>query len=167
MLVEITERALAHSGRREVLIVGGVGCNVRLQQMMALMAAQRGAMVHGIDSRYAIDNGAMIAQAGILAYQFAEGDHRDDGDGSNSDLHQSSSSGVNNNNSNSSASTNSSSFSTPLPLHSGHDRPANGTSRYVTATRLSGYESGVTPLEGSTCTQRYRTDEVFVTWRAS
>ena len=26
MLVEITERALAHIGRKEVLIVGGVGC---------------------------------------------------------------------------------------------------------------------------------------------
>lgn len=26
MLVEITERALAHTGKREVLIVGGVGC---------------------------------------------------------------------------------------------------------------------------------------------
>lgn len=35
MLVEITERALAHVGANEVLIVGGVGCNVHLQEMMA------------------------------------------------------------------------------------------------------------------------------------
>lgn len=34
MLVEITERAMAHCGSQEVLIVGGVGCNVRLQEMM-------------------------------------------------------------------------------------------------------------------------------------
>ena len=31
MLVEITERAMAHCGSKEVLIVGGVGCNLRLQ----------------------------------------------------------------------------------------------------------------------------------------
>lgn len=34
MLVETTERAMAHCGSQEVLIVGGVGCNVRLQEMM-------------------------------------------------------------------------------------------------------------------------------------
>ena len=31
MLVEITERAMAHCGAADVLIVGGVGCNLRLQ----------------------------------------------------------------------------------------------------------------------------------------
>ncbi|VDL77445.1 unnamed protein product [Nippostrongylus brasiliensis] len=31
MLVEITERAMAHTGSTELLIVGGVGCNKRLQ----------------------------------------------------------------------------------------------------------------------------------------
>lgn len=31
MLVEITERAMAHCGKNTVLIVGGVGCNKRLQ----------------------------------------------------------------------------------------------------------------------------------------
>ena len=30
MLVEITERAMAHCNSKEVLLVGGVGCNVRL-----------------------------------------------------------------------------------------------------------------------------------------
>ena len=37
MLVEITERAMAHVNSNQVLIVGGVGCNVRLQEMMASM----------------------------------------------------------------------------------------------------------------------------------
>jgi hypothetical protein len=68
MLVETTERAMAHVGVREVLIVGGVGCNMRLQEMMAAMVAERGGRVHGMDSRYCIDNGAMIAQAGILEF---------------------------------------------------------------------------------------------------
>lgn len=31
MLVEITERAMAHCNTSDVLIVGGVGCNLRLQ----------------------------------------------------------------------------------------------------------------------------------------
>ena len=34
MLVEITERAMAHTGKNDVLLVGGVGCNLRLQEMM-------------------------------------------------------------------------------------------------------------------------------------
>ena len=36
MLVEITERAMAHVGSEDVLIVGGVGCNLRLQEMMGV-----------------------------------------------------------------------------------------------------------------------------------
>jgi len=38
MLIETTERAMAHTGSQEVLVVGGVGCNLRLQEMMAIMA---------------------------------------------------------------------------------------------------------------------------------
>ncbi len=64
MLVETTERAMAHCGSDEVLIVGGVGCNLRLQEMMRIMVEERGGKVYGMDDRYCIDNGAMIAQAG-------------------------------------------------------------------------------------------------------
>ncbi|CAK4083644.1 unnamed protein product [Aphanomyces euteiches] len=69
MLVEITERAMAHCGQTEVLIVGGVGCNKRLQEMMGIMAKERGGRVCAMDHRYCIDNGAMIAQAGALQFQ--------------------------------------------------------------------------------------------------
>ncbi|KAI9786872.1 MAG: putative tRNA threonylcarbamoyladenosine biosynthesis protein kae1 [Geoglossum umbratile] len=51
MLVEITERAMAHVGASQVLIVGGVGCNERLQDMMALMARDRGGSVYATDER--------------------------------------------------------------------------------------------------------------------
>jgi N6-L-threonylcarbamoyladenine synthase len=69
MLVEVTERAMAHVRADEVLIVGGVGCNVRLQTMMAEMVRERaGGKVFDMDFRYCIDNGAMIAQAGILQF---------------------------------------------------------------------------------------------------
>eukprot|EP00040_Diaphanoeca_grandis_P024436 m.134287 g.134287 ORF g.134287 m.134287 type:complete len:336 (-) comp29731_c1_seq1:87-1094(-) len=64
MLVEITERAMAHCNSDEVLIVGGVGCNKRLQGMMEIMAKERNALLYATDMRFCIDNGAMIAQAG-------------------------------------------------------------------------------------------------------
>eukprot|EP01116_Phalansterium_solitarium_P001112 TRINITY_DN10894_c0_g1_i2.p1 TRINITY_DN10894_c0_g1~~TRINITY_DN10894_c0_g1_i2.p1 ORF type:complete len:338 (-),score=107.48 TRINITY_DN10894_c0_g1_i2:210-1223(-) len=97
MLVETTERAMAHCGQKEVLIVGGVGCNVRLQEMMAQMVAERGGKLFATDDRYCIDNGAMIAWAGLLMLK--------------------------------------------------HGDPKG------------------TPLDDCWCTQRYRTDEVEVTWR--
>lgn len=95
MLVEITERAMAHVGSNQVLIVGGVGCNERVQEMMSIMAKDRGGSVYATDERFCIDNGIMIAHAGLLAYK-------------------------------------------------------------------TGFE---TSLEDSTCTQRFRTDDVWVQWR--
>ena len=69
-LVEVTERAMAHAGRSEVLLVGGVGSNLRLQAMLAAMAGARGGRLHGMDSRYCVDNGGMIAHAGLLEFLF-------------------------------------------------------------------------------------------------
>jgi N6-L-threonylcarbamoyladenine synthase len=68
MLVEITERAMAHVGSQQVLVVGGVGSNERLQQMMGMMARDRGGSVFATDERFCIDNGIMIAHAGLLEY---------------------------------------------------------------------------------------------------
>lgn len=95
MLVEITERAMAHVGSPDVLIVGGVGCNLRLQEMMGVMVSERGGHLYATDDRYCIDNGAMIAWPGLLAFR----------------------------------------------------------------------RGATTPLADSSCTQRYRTDEVLVAWR--
>ncbi|XP_075226027.1 putative tRNA N6-adenosine threonylcarbamoyltransferase Tcs3 [Lycorma delicatula] len=95
MLVETTERAMAHCGSQEVLLVGGVACNERLQEMMGEMCAERDAKLYATDERYCIDNGAMIAHAGALLYLSAN----------------------------------------------------------------------ATQWEDTTCTQRYRTDDVEVTWR--
>lgn len=69
MLVEITERAMAHVGSSQVLIVGGVGSNERLQEMMGIMARDRRGSVFATDERFCIDNGIMIAHAGLLAYR--------------------------------------------------------------------------------------------------
>ena len=72
MLVEITERAMAHIGSKDVLIVGGVGCNARLQEMMGIMAEERGGSVFATDERFCIDNGIMIAHAGLLAFRMGQ-----------------------------------------------------------------------------------------------
>lgn len=69
MLVEVTERALAHCGSNEVLIVGGVGCNLRLQEMMRIMCEERGATLFATDERFCIDNGLMIAKAGAEMFK--------------------------------------------------------------------------------------------------
>lgn len=70
MLVETTERALAHIGANEVLAVGGVGCNLRLQEMLEQMLSQREpkGTLCAMDDRYCIDNGAMIAWAGAIQF---------------------------------------------------------------------------------------------------
>ncbi|XP_011303407.1 probable tRNA N6-adenosine threonylcarbamoyltransferase [Fopius arisanus] len=95
MLIEITERAMAHVSSNEVLIVGGVGCNERLQNMMEIMCSERSAKLYATDERFCIDNGVMIAVAGLLQFT--------------------------------------------------HGKP--------------------TPWSETTCSQRYRTDDVLITWR--
>lgn len=68
MLVEVTERALAHTDKKEVLLVGGVAANKRLQKMIETMCKERGAVSHVVSAKYSGDCGSMIAWTGILAY---------------------------------------------------------------------------------------------------
>jgi universal protein Kae1 len=68
MVVEVTERALAHTEKKEVLLTGGVAANKRLQEMVRSIAEEHNARFCTVSSEYAIDNGAMIAWTGILAY---------------------------------------------------------------------------------------------------
>ena len=69
MLTEVTERALAHTGKREVLLVGGVAANKRLQNMLRVMCEERGAEFFVVDVKYSGDNGTMIAWTGMLDYK--------------------------------------------------------------------------------------------------
>ena len=68
MLTEVTERAMAHCNSTAVIIVGGVGCNLRLQEMIGEMVKERGGTLGSMDDRYCIDNGAMIGYAGVLEF---------------------------------------------------------------------------------------------------
>jgi len=69
MLTEVTERALAHTEKTEVVLTGGVGANKRLQSMMKVIADEHNASFSKVPTEFAIDNGAMIAWTGILAYK--------------------------------------------------------------------------------------------------
>ena len=69
MLAEVTERALAHAEKREVLLTGGVGANLRLQAMLNAIAEEHNSSFCVVPKQYALDNGAMIAWTGVLAYK--------------------------------------------------------------------------------------------------
>ncbi|MEM3874628.1 MAG: KEOPS complex N(6)-L-threonylcarbamoyladenine synthase Kae1 [Candidatus Bathyarchaeia archaeon] len=68
MVTEVTERALAHTEKREVLLTGGVAANKRLQEMIKAIAEEHDAKFCVVPSQFAIDNGAMIAWTGALAF---------------------------------------------------------------------------------------------------
>jgi N6-L-threonylcarbamoyladenine synthase len=68
MVTEVTERALAFTGKREVMIVGGVAANRRLSGMMADMAGRHSANLTVTPLEYSGDCGAQIAWTGWLAH---------------------------------------------------------------------------------------------------
>jgi len=68
MVTEVTERALAHTEKKEVLLTGGVAANKRLQSMIKTIAEEHDAEFCVMPTEFAIDNGAMIAWTGVLAY---------------------------------------------------------------------------------------------------
>ena len=69
MLGEVTERALAHTGKPELLLTGGVAANKRLSGMVMEIAEEHGAHPHIVPIKLAADNGAMIAWTGLVAYE--------------------------------------------------------------------------------------------------
>ena len=68
MVTEVTERALAHTEKSEVLLTGGVAANRRLQEMLGDIAEEHDAKFNVVPQQFATDNGAMIAWTGVLAY---------------------------------------------------------------------------------------------------
>jgi universal protein Kae1 len=68
MVTEVTERALAHTEKKEALLTGGVAANRRLQSMLSVIAEEHDARFNVVPREFATDNGAMIAWTGVLAY---------------------------------------------------------------------------------------------------
>ncbi len=69
MLLEVSERAMAHTGKTELLLGGGVACNTRLQEMAKKMCADRGAKCFILPNEFNVDNAAMIAWTGVLRFK--------------------------------------------------------------------------------------------------
>jgi len=69
MLVEVTERAMAHAAKREAMLVGGVGANKRLGEMLNIMCEERGAKFFLPPGKFMGDNGSMIAYTGLLMWR--------------------------------------------------------------------------------------------------
>jgi len=67
MLAEVTERAMAHTGKTECLLTGGVAASKRLQEMLKTMCDERNAKFFVCPSDVAGDNAAMIAWNGLIA----------------------------------------------------------------------------------------------------
>ncbi len=68
MLIEAAERALAHTGKRELLLGGGVACNSRLKEMCRIMCEERGAKLFVPENSLLVDNAGMIAFTGEIMF---------------------------------------------------------------------------------------------------
>lgn len=70
MLVEAAERAMAHTGKNELVLGGGVACNARLQEMCSIMCKEREAKMFCPAKELLTDNGAMIAYTGEIIFNY-------------------------------------------------------------------------------------------------
>lgn len=70
MLVEVTERALSHTQKDEVMLCGGVSANSRLREMLNTMAVEHGAKFYMPEAKLCGDNGVMIAWLGLLMNRY-------------------------------------------------------------------------------------------------
>lgn len=66
MLAEVTERALAHTEKKEVLLTGGVAASKALNEVMEKMCENRKAKKFVPPVSVSVDNAAMIAWLGII-----------------------------------------------------------------------------------------------------
>ena len=67
MLAEAVERSLAYTGKRELLLTGGVAANKTLRRKLEKVAKLHDAVCHVVASVYTGDCGAQIAWTGMLA----------------------------------------------------------------------------------------------------
>ncbi len=69
MLAEVTERALAATKKRELLVTGGVARSRRLREIFQVISQEYDVKLAFVTDEFAGDNGAMIAFTGALAYR--------------------------------------------------------------------------------------------------
>jgi len=69
MLTEVTERLLAFSEKREIVLTGGVAANKRLQEMIKSLSLVHNSSFSVIPKEYSGDCGSQIALVGLLQYE--------------------------------------------------------------------------------------------------
>ncbi|MEM0457797.1 MAG: KEOPS complex N(6)-L-threonylcarbamoyladenine synthase Kae1 [Sulfolobales archaeon] len=69
MVAEVAERCIAHTRKKELMIVGGVAASPVLRRKMEIAGERHGAEVYVVPPKYAVDNGVMIAWTGLLMYR--------------------------------------------------------------------------------------------------
>jgi N6-L-threonylcarbamoyladenine synthase len=69
MLAEAVERSLAYTGKKEILLTGGVAANKTLKSKLEAVARLHDGVCHVVDSAYTGDCGAQIAWTAMLALQ--------------------------------------------------------------------------------------------------
>lgn len=69
MLAEAVERALSFTGKKEMMIVGGVAANRRLAGMLEAACSRQGAKLFVCPLKFAGDNGAQIAWTALQEYR--------------------------------------------------------------------------------------------------
>jgi len=69
MVTEVTERALAHTEKKELLLTGGVAASKALREMMGKMCEEREAEMLVPPFGVCIDNGAQIGWLGIVMHE--------------------------------------------------------------------------------------------------
>lgn len=69
MLTEVTERALAHTDKKEILVIGGVAANKRFNEMLKIMCYERNCKFYTYPIKYAGDQATMIAYLGMKIFK--------------------------------------------------------------------------------------------------
>jgi len=69
MLAEAVERALSFTGKKEMMIVGGVAANKRLAEMLESVCMRQSANLFVCPLKFAGDNGAQIAWTALREYE--------------------------------------------------------------------------------------------------
>ena len=80
-------RALKQTGRKRLVVAGGVGANQRLRESLRKSGQKAGVKVYYPRPEFCTDNGAMIAYAGYFRSQLQSGECRSSDTGGGFDVH--------------------------------------------------------------------------------
>jgi N6-L-threonylcarbamoyladenine synthase len=68
MVLEVCERALSYTKKKEIMVIGGVAASQSLKKMLEIFCEQRGIKLYVPPIQACLDNGLMIADLGLKQY---------------------------------------------------------------------------------------------------